>query len=413
MTDLANITSREGLYNYFDDYTSRKKDELNRRSLEPGQGLVKAYLVETSASAKSQDVQSIFHKVGWQLTPVDSGLYRIANLPEDMQAALEMITPRYGAIYTTAPSTISDKIVRKAIRDSVQLDNVWLTSAILNSIWQELTNPDATRYATLLYEKEAHFEGYHPTMQEEPLDEENASDSDIEDDDLEPYRERPLSRLEVKGRIRELRSRFGEGSRSPLGDLTGNLTRVRMPAANERGRYEFFANGKLTDRGAEFRGFAAQLRSLLTDVYGALTTLIEDTISFSLERQTGAIGRERWAIRGAPVTFHFHEPLNEQDFRRFIELTFERGAGPFRLWGNPLWRSGPKVHIYGLDLHLWQQIYLDLSPKRFIAILPEGTCGNTVHRLAANIQRYLDPQVEIYIGDSTYQDLLKRVWKSL
>jgi hypothetical protein len=104
--------------------------------------------------------------------------------------------------------------------------------------------------------------------------------------------------------------------------------------------------------------------------------------------------------------------LSEQLFDRFITLTFDQGKGPFRLWGNPIKRSGPRVHVYGLDLHLWQKIYLDMTPTRFVVILPNGTCGNTVHRLATNIQRYLDPLVQVRLGSTLYEDLISAVWRS-
>jgi hypothetical protein len=407
MSWLAEISDREHLYTYFDSYTLQKKEELNRRSLEPGQGLIKAYLIETSATAEVSDVVPSFAKAGWQLTPIDVGLYKVANLIEDMPAVVDMLNPRYGSIYTTAPSALTDPIVKQMVRQSIELDHVWLSSPILSSIWQQLADPRSTKYANLLYEKESRFEQLPALALDETLEDNAEVESDSE---AETTRERPVSRIDVKGRIRELRPLFGEAS--PLGDLTANLTRVRMPAPNGLGRYEYFVNGKLTDRGSEFRGFASQLRFLLTDIYGALTQRIEDTIVFSLERQSGGSGHERWAVKGAPVTFIFRRPLSEHDFRRFIEVTFEQGVGPFRLWGNPLWRSGPKVHVYGVDLHLWQQIYLDLSPSRFIVILPEGTCGNTVHRLAANIQRFLDPEVEIFIGDTAYRTLVKGAWET-
>ena len=77
------------------------------------------------------------------------------------------------------------------------------------------------------------------------------------------------------------------------------------------------------------------------------------------------------------------------------------------MWGNPIYLSEKKVHVYGVDLHLWQRIYLDLTPKRFVVILPRGACGNTVHRLVTNTQRYLDPGVKTFIGDRPYNDLIR------
>jgi hypothetical protein len=79
----------------------------------------------------------------------------------------------------------------------------------------------------------------------------------------------------------------------------------------------------------------------------------------------------------------------------------------FRLWGNPI-RLGPqKIHIYGLDRHLWQPIFIEMTTDHLIAIVPKGTCGNTVHRLITNIQRYIDPAASAYVGDTEYQKMVE------
>lgn len=223
--------------------------------------------------------------------------------------------------------------------------------------------------------------------------------------------ERRVARLEIRQRLSWLRQYLANST--IFGDLTGNLVRIRIPALNDRGRYEYYQFGKATNRGSEFIGFRAQLSFLVETVYSRLIELIEETCTFYVERQPIHHEGSRYVIRGAPVTFKFKKELTEPIFNRFIELTFERGAGKFRLWGNPIRFPGPpKVHVYGLDLHLWQQIYLDMTQSRFVVILPQGTCGNTVNRLATNIQRYLDPEVEIFIGDTPYVDLLRRALRS-
>ena len=79
----------------------------------------------------------------------------------------------------------------------------------------------------------------------------------------------------------------------------------------------------------------------------------------------------------------------------------------FRLWGNPI-RLGPKkVHVYGVDKHLWQPIFLEITDKHIVAIIPKGTCGNTVHRLVSNIQIYLDPAAEVTLGNKSYREIAK------
>jgi hypothetical protein len=64
-----------------------------------------------------------------------------------------------------------------------------------------------------------------------------------------------------------------------------------------------------------------------------------------------------------------------------------------------------KVHVYGADRHLWQPINLELTDKGIVAILPQGTCGNTFHRLVTNIQRYVCPNIDAWIGSKPFQSL--------
>lgn len=138
-----------------------------------------------------------------------------------------------------------------------------------------------------------------------------------------------------------------------------------------------------------------------------MTEAIERTIWLQVEETKLQKSTTDTTLRGAPVTLEFAPPLDLPIFKNFVTTTFERGQGPLRLWGNPIYLSDKKVHVYGVDLHLWQRIYLDLTPKRFVMILPRGTCGNTVHRLITNIQRYLDPGVKTFIGDRPYDDLIR------
>jgi hypothetical protein len=404
---VLDITSREDLYASFDRYTLQRKEELNRRSLKPGTGLLKTYVIETDATAKVSDIVPLFKNIGWNLQPIDEALYTVRGLPNEMNIFLDILTPRYLALYTTTPTETSDTIIKQAVRDSVALDHAWFSSAILNTIWKDYIE-NTLRDGVLHYENEPLFERfYNHSQYDELTDAQEQEDIDDEDDDL---LERRVPRLEVRQRITWLRERFGEGA--GLGDLTGNLVRIRIPATNQRGRYEYYHWGKATNRGSEFIGFRSQLNFLVRNLYGQLTRLIEETCAFYLEHQTLKSGSERWSVRGAPVTFLFNEPLSHSVLKRFVELTFERGRGPFRLWGNPIWLNGPKVHVYGLDLHLWQQIYLDMSPQQFTLVLPQGTCGNTVHRLATNVQRYLDPRVHIFIGETPYTDLIYRAMRS-
>jgi hypothetical protein len=68
------ITSRQALYDLFDQYAARKKEEASRHSFEPGSGLLKCYLLETSAHEQRGTVQ-IFRRADWELRQIDEGLF--------------------------------------------------------------------------------------------------------------------------------------------------------------------------------------------------------------------------------------------------------------------------------------------------------------------------------------------------
>jgi hypothetical protein len=151
-------------------------------------------------------------------------------------------------------------------------------------------------------------------------------------------------------------------------------------------------------------------------MYERMTESLEDAAWLGLERgSSGSSGSKEnlHRFKGSPVILKFSEPLTLGVFGRFLDLTFEKGKGPFRLWGNLLSRGRNCYHFYGLDLHLAQEIFLELTPSRFLALLPQGTCGNTIHRLVTNVQRYLSPEIEVLVGDKAYTDFAKEAFTGI
>ena len=118
-------------------------------------------------------------------------------------------------------------------------------------------------------------------------------------------------------------------------------------------------------------------------------------------------------IAGSPLYVKFETALNEATFRHWIVSTFNRSQNKFRLWGNPIWLGNTKVHVYGIDKHLWQPLTMEITNKHFLAVVPEGSCGNLVHRLITNVQRYIDPGAEAYIGDREYKNIVDESSKNV
>jgi hypothetical protein len=109
---------------------------------------------------------------------------------------------------------------------------------------------------------------------------------------------------------------------------------------------------------------------------------------------------------GLPLRIVFHETLSRNTFKNLVSALFIHGKSKFRLWGSPIVMAPTKVHVYGLDQHLWQPLYIEITEKHILVIIPRGTCGNTVHRLITNVQHFLDPEAKAYIGEQGYAELM-------
>lgn len=112
------------------------------------------------------------------------------------------------------------------------------------------------------------------------------------------------------------------------------------------------------------------------------------------------------SYKAAPVTITFDTEISSETLENFVKTVFTRGIEPFKIVGDSIEIEKNRFHIYGTDLHLWQNIFLDLSTTHFTLYLPKGTCGNTVHRLVTNIQKYLVPNFNVLIGDKPYKKII-------
>jgi hypothetical protein len=185
-----------------------------------------------------------------------------------------------------------------------------------------------------------------------------------------------------------------------------SIVQLRVPASDRRGGHDFWFNGKVTNRSDSFIDHRQSVEFVLR-TYRGVTEQAERALWFDTEGTSGE--GDGLLLRGAPVLLKFSERLSESTFDRWVRSTFGRKSNRFRLSGHPMWLSSTKVHVYGVDQHLWQPVMLELTDRHLYAILPRGTCGNTVHRLVTNVQRFLDPGVSAWIGDRRFEQLIEEI----
>jgi len=104
---------------------------------------------------------------------------------------------------------------------------------------------------------------------------------------------------------------------------------------------------------------------------------------------------------GSPVILilKFSKPLSKETFDCWIKSIFECLNNCSELWGNPIFLDPKKVHVYGVDRHLWKPFFIEFTDKYLVAFVYKKTCKNTIRRLVCNIQRFVDTEVKAFIGE--------------
>jgi hypothetical protein len=375
--------------------------------------LVKTFLLE-HVSGKSgrtpKPPAEIFSNLHVKLGQIDDSFHSVQVPDENVQGSpkplvaagfLEQYDERFFAYYTVAHSEDARKLVRRWITHSADLDSAWFSSPLLQSLWdRDVSHRGDSRVVKLTFK--------HDSIYEMPEDAVNATDDDEDDadvpetdrdDKIEPERTWK-ARSAVSDRIGRVKNTLDTLQKNY--SILKALFSLRFPSRRGHGSHDLFQHGQVTNRSDSFEDHRNTVRYLYR-AYKSVLEATEDAAWNNVERPT----RDKPAglsVKGVPLIIRFKEELSEATFRRWMALAFQK-KNLFRLWGDPIELGPTKVHIYGADRHLWQPINLEFTSKGLVAILPQGTCGNTFHRLVTNIQRYVSPDIEAWLGSKPFQSL--------
>ncbi len=404
---------RFDVYRFFNGLSAEAKEGLEqRRTRVP---LVKTFLLEHVGCRdghKPRPPGDIFTELGLGITPLDHRFMTVTadvTDPGTKQSArratgfLEQYDERFFAYYTCEESAEAKRRVAKWVQ-SPDLDFAWFSSPLLQVLWdKDISGRGDNRFSKLVFRHESIFEMPEDFAEpEEPPPDSPEAASDEEDAEGE-------DRLETERR----KARFEMGDR--IGRIKGALSKlqenydplyvlhaVRLPSRIGRGAHDLHQAGQVTNRTDSFEDHRNTVRYL----YRIYKSILDSTERAAWPR-IAAQQSLHLGLRGVPLIIKFAETLSPATFDRWIQMAFQK-RNRFKLWGDPI-RLGPtKVHIYGADRHLWQPINLELTAGGVVAILPQGTCGNTFHRLVANVQQYVSPKIQAWVGDQRFEDLVRR-----
>ena len=391
---LPVLESREEYFDLLEGFAPSQEEAPPSGALQRRR--IKTYMLETSRQSHAPQLQSLFSDaIG--LGRVDDTLYRVHDAAHDGKVVglLEALHDRYPVLYTALLVEESNKWIREAVDGNPWLDRLWLSSPILFELWKYVQrNTPPHRYVRLGFEHEAWYETPSDLEEsgERPSDEGDLSDEG-EDVPLN-WIERRRSRVALTERLALLNTKLKR--LMDLYDPLHSLVQLQIPGG-ERGGHRFYHDGQATNWSDSFLEHRATV-GLVVKLYRAVTELAEERLWVDLTQ----VGEDGYSLTGAPVTIQFREPLSEATFNRFVALGLQRRTSRFRIGGYITRRGPTKVHLAGIDHHLWQPFLLEATNKHLICVLPRGTCGNTIHRLVTNVQRYLDPRVDVWLGSQRY-----------
>jgi len=359
-----------------------------------GRKLVKTYMLETAGSTQQMPDLAGRFAGRVHLHRLDDTLFRVEDAGHGGRVVglVEELDDRHPVFYTKMAVEHSDRWVRQTVDTSPWLDRLWLSSPILFELWRQVqaTTP-SQRYARLGFEHEARYEPIDGL--DASTEDDSADDADYETPHAFAERRRSVVKLTESLSVLEEKLQRLIDSYDPL----RSLVHLQMPAAG-RGGHRLNYDGRATNRSDSFADHRATVRRVL-----ALYRSVTEHAEARLWVDTTDAGQDGYKIRGSPLVIEFGEPLSEPLFNRFVELALERRTSRFRIGGFVTRRGPTKAHVVAVDRHLWQPFLLEATSQHLLAVLPHGTCGNTVHRLVTNVQRELAPTARAWLGSEPYE----------
>lgn len=364
--------------------------------------LIKSYVIETvrEASGAPNAAMIFADAAGLRLTELDDGALYTLEGDDGVVAVIEGAQTRFPVIHSTRKAQTIDPLIRSTVLSSPWLDHVWLPGRFFDALWSWTRDTvDPARLAKLKFSYTGKYERLDlvgPADEDDDLD---AGDEPGDEDGV--ISEIRQSQFEVADRVGVLDARLEQMRQ--IYDPLQSTVQIRIPST-VRGGHEVYSNGKITNRSVSFAEQQKIVR-LVTDLYRRVTEDAEEKLWYSADTEVEGDGA---GFTGRPVFLAFPEQLELSTLHWWADRTFGLKRNVFRLGGQPMWSGADqtRLHVYGIDRHLWQPISIEVTQDHMLAVLPSGTCGNTINRLVANVQRYLSPSVKAWVGEIPYEELL-------
>ena len=136
------ITNRRELHDFLDSYTYSRRTEIDKRQLGKDVGLLKSYILETTNHNGTPDISHSLTSDSLRVDSDEGNLVRL-SYSNGLFGYAEPLTSRHFAIHSYVQNDSADQTVQRAIRDSSDLDSLWLAGETFYQVLDQLIRPSA------------------------------------------------------------------------------------------------------------------------------------------------------------------------------------------------------------------------------------------------------------------------------
>lgn len=333
----------------------REAPKKRRASRRTKTDRVKTYILEAGKMAQN----SRGHTVSWDIR--DCGIDDLKRLcirrndsPDDTcEFYLDKKDRRFLLLHTNESTSHANRMIKSMVNEpDYAFDHAWFYSDMLKK-WANDQGDKDGRYAV---DHQGEFQG-------------NPIKFHIEGKNSKAIYDKLLNIEEMSGRASQ---------------------RSAEVKCKSRHRLEKYVKEKISNIGCFAIEQEGSIREHLDvvneykDTYSGVVLRVEDGML-----GVGDDGGSKF-LKGSPFTIKFSKRI--PDLERFIDGVFS-SREPFKLWGARDKIGEGYYSVLGVDLHEGSSIDFEIADDMMRVYLSEGSCGNTLLRLFANLQLRYDTRI--------------------
>lgn len=373
------IKTRKDLYQNFSNILSGNFDVDSSKYLK-NRNAIKSYIIETHdyESKNRNDRVADFSN---RLNILNSD-YKISELEDetilrvnngDFEMFADISDERFMIIHSAEKTALTDPLINK-ISNLDNFDNIWIPG--------------------MLFSEFLHFGDFFGI---------NLKFQNILNKDIENFSD-SNSDLDLSTKNEVAKEIYKILSNSEVNNMLG-VTKLALKTVEDHSENDndedrdfiiddIYYNGKITAKGNHFNYHIDSVINIL-DLY---KTTLENFEKVSISLSNGL-------LEGSAFKINFSKEIN---INNFINTVFN-GGKPFRLFGTNMDAGNSHQRVYAVDMHngnIGNSIAFDVTKEFVLFHLNSESCGNTVLRLLANINHYIDALATLEVGDRIYDKKL-------